>query len=94
MHKIFLHIYLVFVIIQNEFIDCSKQNQPFILNQQAKQWLNHPHHWQYSTNEIDNSLKQLELINENGVRQYDSQSIDSVSLEVFYELSRQGRRIH
>jgi len=96
MHSIFIIIVIVYI--QNKYIDCSKPKIPLIMNKQASQWLNIPHRWsqQYSliqpSNEINQSLKQLELINENGIQQFDSQSIDSVSMEVFYELSRPGRR--
>lgn len=90
MHRIFLSIFIVFVI-----IDCLySSNLPLILNKEASQWLNIPHRWrqqQQFSNEINRSLKQLEHINENGIHQFESQAMDSVSLEVLYELSRQGR---
>jgi len=101
MHLIFIVIVIVYV--QNEYIDCSYQSKtkiPLIMNKEASQWLYIPHRWsqQYSinqpSNEINQSLKKLERINENGIQQFDSQSIDSVSMEVLYELSRQGRRFN
>jgi hypothetical protein len=101
MHLIVIVIVIVYV--QNEYIDCSYQSKtkiPSIMNKEASQWLNIPYRWsqQYSinqpSNEINQSLKKLERINENGIQQFDSQSIDSVSLEVLYELSTPGRRFN
>jgi len=91
---------IVLGFIQNEYIDCSYQSKtkiPSIMNTEASQWLNIPRRWsqQYiinqSSNEINRSLQQLELLNENGIRQFDRQSIDGVPMEIFYELSRKRR---
>jgi len=96
MHSIFILILIVFVI-QNQRSYQSKTNIPLIMNKEASQWLNIPKRWhqQYSRNqpsyEIKQSLKQLELLNENGIHQFDTKSIDTVSMEVLYELSRHRR---
>jgi hypothetical protein len=91
-------IFIVFLI-ENHLINSSKSEIPSIMTKEALQWLNIPHRWreQYtinlSSNEINHSLKQLEHLNENGIPQYDTQSIDSVSMEVYYEVSQLSRRI-
>lgn len=70
----------------------SKGKYPFLPDDEASQWLstrNLPHRWQHnhqSSNEIDQTLKQLQALNDNGVRQYDSQSFEGVSMEVIFEM--------
>jgi len=72
----------------------SKGNLPSIMDEEASQWLStrnvpgrwrHPHGNQQS-NEIDQTLKQLQLLNDNGIRQYDTQSFEGVSMEVIFEM--------
>ena len=73
----------------------SKVKDPFLLDEEATQWLstrNLPrrwhqrHHQQSTANEIDQTFKQLQALNDNGVRQYDSQSFEGVSMEVIFEM--------
>jgi hypothetical protein len=66
-----------------------------ITNKEALKWLNIPPRWreQHSSNEITHSLKQLEHLNENGILQYDIHLFESVSMEVFFEVSKLSQRI-
>lgn len=72
----------------------SKGKYPFLSDDEASQWLStrnlprrwhHQHHHQ-SSNEIDQTLKQLQTLNDNGVRQFDSQTFEGVSMEVIFEM--------
>lgn len=73
-----------------------KSKSPFLLDEEATQWLStrnlprrwhhHHHHQPSSSNEIDHTLKQLQALNDNGIRQYDSQSFEGVSMEVIFEM--------
>ncbi len=72
----------------------SKSSFPSIMDEEASQWLstrNLPHRWhnqrmKQPSNEIDQTLKQLQALNDNGVRQFDSQSFEGVSMEVIFEM--------
>jgi hypothetical protein len=71
-----------------------KSKFPSIPNEEAVQWLstrNIPHRWRHQhvnqpSNEIDQTLKQLQSLNDNGVRQYDIQSFEGVAMEVIFEM--------
>ncbi|CAF0808575.1 unnamed protein product [Rotaria sordida] len=67
---------------------------PLINDEEASQWLstrNIPRRWRNQnmnqpSNEINQSLKKLEALNNNGVRQFDTQSFEGVSMEVIFEM--------
>ena len=76
---------------------------PFLPDDEASQWLstrNLPRRWHHnhqqhqSSNEIDQTLKQLQALNDNGVRQYDSQSFEGVSMEVIFEMVHKHHHHH
>jgi len=91
---------LVFVIfVQSEQANTisshhSKAKFPLITDEEASQWLstrNVPQRWRHQninrpSNEIDQTLKQLQSLNDNGVRQFDTQSFEGVSMEVIFEM--------
>lgn len=72
----------------------SKGKFPSVTEEEATQWLstrNVPHRWRHQhanqpSNEIDQTLKQLQSLNDNGVRQFDTQSFEGVSMEVIFEM--------
>jgi len=72
----------------------SKAKFPAIIEEEASQWLstrNIPRRWHQQrinqpSNEIDQTLKQLQSLNDNGVRQFDTQSFEGVSMEVIFEM--------
>ena len=74
--------------------DQSKGNFPSMMDEEASQWLSTrhiPRRWQHQhqnqpSNEVDRTLKQLQSLNDNGVRQFDSQSFEGVSMEVIFEM--------
>jgi hypothetical protein len=91
---------LIFVIsVQSEQVNSisshhSKSRFPSMMDEEASQWLstrNLPHRWHHQrnkqpSNEIDRTLKQLQALNDNGVRQFDTQSFEGVSMEVIFEM--------
>jgi hypothetical protein len=92
----------VIIFVHCEFVDSyrSKTDIPSIMDTEASQWLstrNMPRRWRQQSltnqpsDEVDRFLKQLQLINDNGIRRSDSQAIDGVTMEVLYELNRQGK---
>ena len=87
-----INAFIIVFLLQNYLIEAK---YPTITNKEALQWLNVPYRWreQEITNEILYSLKQLERLNENGISQSDIRSIESVSMEVFFEVSKLNRRI-
>lgn len=96
-------VFLVFVQMKHVHSYRSKAKIPSISDTEASQWLSTryaPRRWsqQYLINqpldEINQSLNQLQLINDNGIRQYDTQSFDGIPMEVLYELSRQSRSLN
>ncbi len=64
------------------------------MEEEASQWLstrNIPRRWHHQrvnqpSNEIDQTLKQLQALNDNGIRQFDTQSFEGVSMEVIFEM--------
>jgi hypothetical protein len=72
----------------------SKAKFPSITDEEASQWLSTrsaPHRWRHHhinqpSNEIDQTLKQLQSLNDNGIRQFDTQSFEGVSMEVIFEM--------
>lgn len=72
----------------------SKAKFPSMLDDEATQWLstrNVPRRWRHQhsnqvSNEIDQTLKQLQSVNDNGIRQFDTQSFEGVSMEVIFEM--------
>ena len=72
----------------------SKAKFPSILDEEASQWLstrNVPRRWHHQhpsqvSSEIDQTLKQLQAVNDNGIRQFDTQSFEGVSMEVIFEM--------
>ncbi|UJR25984.1 hypothetical protein I4U23_007332 [Adineta vaga] len=72
----------------------AKPKFPAIIDEEASQWLSTrsiPRRWRYQhtnhpSNDADQSLKQLHSLNDNGVRQYDTQSFEGVSMEVIFEM--------
>jgi hypothetical protein len=72
----------------------SKAKLPSIMEEEASQWLstrNIPRRWHHQrvnqpSNEIDQTLKQLQALNDNGIRQFDTQSFEGVSMEVIFEM--------
>lgn len=72
----------------------SKAKFPSLIDEEASQWLStrntarrwrHPHGNQ-QTSETDQTLQQLKQLNDNGVRQFDSQTFEGVSMEVIFEM--------
>lgn len=65
-----------------------------MMDEEASQWLstrNIPHRWHHQrikqpSNEIDQTLKQLQSLNDYGVRQFDTQSFEGVAMEVIFEM--------
>jgi hypothetical protein len=86
-----INAFIIVFLLQNYFVETKY----LITNKEALQWLNVPHRWhqQQITNEILYSLKQLEHLNENGITQSDIRSIESVSMEVFFEASQLNLRM-
>ena len=72
----------------------STEKFPSLMDEDALQWLstrNVPRRWQHphgnqQTSEIDQTLQQLKQLNDNGVRQFDSQTFEGVSMEVIFEM--------
>jgi len=72
----------------------SKAKFPSITDEEASQWLSTrsaPHRWRHHhisqpSSEIDQTLKQLQLLSDNGIRQFDTQSFEGVSMEVIFEM--------
>jgi hypothetical protein len=72
----------------------SKAKIPSIMDEEASQWLSTrtvPRRWHHQrlnqgSNDIDQSLKQLQSLNGNGIRQFDTQSFEGVSMEVIFEM--------
>lgn len=72
----------------------SKAKFPLISDEEATQWLstrNVPYRWRHHhinqpSNEMDQTMKQLQSFNDNGVRQFDTQSFEGVSMEVIFEM--------
>ena len=71
-----------------------KAKFPSMIDEEASQWLStrsvprrwrHPH-INHPSNEVDQSLKQLQALNDNGIRQFDTQSFEGVSMEVIFEM--------
>lgn len=71
-----------------------KVKLPSIIDQEASQWLstrNIPRRWRHQrihhpSTEVDQTLKQLQSLNDNGIRQFDTQSFEGVSMEVIFEM--------
>ena len=71
-----------------------KTKLPSMGDEEASQWLstqNIPSRWRHHhthrpSNEIGHTLKQLQAVNDNGVRQFDMQSFEGVSMEVIFEM--------
>lgn len=67
---------------------------PLINDEDASQWLstrNIPRRWRNQnlnsqSNEVNQLLKKLQALDDNGVRQYDTQSFEGVSMEVIFEM--------
>ncbi|CAF2310581.1 unnamed protein product [Rotaria sp. Silwood2] len=75
---------------------------PLINDEEASQWLstrNIPRRWRHQninqqSNEINQSLKKLEALNNNGIRQFDTQAFEGVSMEVIFEMvSKQNHAV-
>ncbi|UJR22937.1 hypothetical protein I4U23_025964 [Adineta vaga] len=103
MHSIFvIAIFLVFLQLAYVQSYQSGTKLPSILDMEASQWLttrNIPRRWrqQYFTNEqqpdeVNQLFDQLQTINDNGIRQFDSQSFDGMPMEVLYELNQRNRK--
>lgn len=71
-----------------------KSKFPALIDEEASQWLstrNVPSRWRrphtnHASNELDKSFKQLQSLNDNGIRQFDTQSFEGVSMEVIFEM--------
>jgi hypothetical protein len=71
-----------------------KGKLPSMIDHDASQWLSTrslPRRWrhQYSnkpSTDIDHTLKQLQAVNDNGIRQFDTQSFEGVAMEVIFEM--------
>ncbi|CAF0798669.1 unnamed protein product [Rotaria sp. Silwood1] len=67
---------------------------PLINDEEASQWLstrNIPRRWRHQnvnqpSNEINQTLKKLEALNNNGIRQFDTLGFEGVSMEVIFEM--------
>lgn len=91
---------LVFVIfVQSEQTNSvsshrSKAKIPSIMDDEASQWLStrhaprrfHQQHLNQPSSDFEQSLKQLQSLNDNGNRQFDTQSFEGVSMEVIFEM--------
>ena len=92
---------ILIVIVQSErtqqvasVASASKAKFPSLMDEEASQWLstrNVPRRWRHphgnqQTSEADQTLQQLKQLNDNGVRQFDSQSFEGVSMEVIFEM--------
>ena len=72
----------------------SKAKFPSIIDEEASQWLsthNIPRRWRHQhinqpSNEIDQTLRRLQSINDNGNRKFETQSFEGVSMEVIFEM--------
>jgi len=72
----------------------SKAKFPSMTDEEASQWLstrNIPRRWRHQhinqpSTELDQTFKQLQSLNDNGVRQFDTQSFEGVSMEVIFEM--------
>jgi hypothetical protein len=67
----------------------TKSKFPSINDEEASQWLstrNVPRRWRQPSHEIDQTLKRLQSISDNGVRQFDTQSFEGVQMEVIFEM--------
>ncbi|CAF0933151.1 unnamed protein product [Adineta steineri] len=91
---------IFFVFVQSEqsssvSSDRLKSKLPSIVGPEASQWLStrnipsrrwrRPHVSQPSA-EVDQAYKQLQSLNDNGIRQFDTQSFEGVSMEVIFEM--------
>jgi len=61
---------------------------------EASQWLSTRHiprrwrhHHNQPSNEIDQSLKQLQSLSDNGIRQFHTQQFEGVPMEVYFEVA-------
>ena len=95
-----VHLALLFVVfVQSEQTNTIssqhlKDKFPSLLDEEATQWLstrNIPRRWRHQHNnqpssEIDQTLKQLQTLNDNGNRQFSTQSFEGVSMEVIFEM--------
>ncbi|CAF1615235.1 unnamed protein product [Adineta ricciae] len=71
-----------------------KPKFPALIDEEASQWLSTrslPRRWRYQnvnhpSADLDQSFKQLHSLYDNGVRQYDTQSFEGVSMEVIFEM--------
>ncbi|CAF1288140.1 unnamed protein product [Adineta ricciae] len=100
MRSIFV-IAICIVFLQLEYVQCyqSRAKLPSMSDTDASQWLairSLPRRFrqQYLANQQPDDLSQafgqLQAMNDNGIRQFDSQSIDGIPMEVLYELSQKG----
>jgi len=72
----------------------SKAKFPSMTDEEATQWLstrNVPPRWRHQyinqpSSDIDQTFKQLQSLNDNGIRQFDTQSFEGVSMEVIFEM--------
>ena len=70
-----------------------------MISEEAFQWLTLPSRWRsqhlsdLSSNEFNRLLQQFEQMNEDGIPQPENPSIEGLSMEVFYEVTRLTRGI-
>ena len=100
MHSLFLFYLGLFLILCVRQQSSSKISTEFpsMINEDASQWLTLPSRWRsqhladLSSNEINRLFKQFEQLNENDILQSDTQAMEGISMEVFYEVTRLTRR--
>ncbi|CAF3476416.1 unnamed protein product [Rotaria socialis] len=71
-----------------------KAKFPLISDEDASQWLstrNIPRRWRnqninQQSDEINQTLKKLQALNDNGIRQFDTSSFEGVAMEVIFEM--------